>query len=175
MAAPSPDFYFRRLIPADTPQLVRYLDGLGPETRSRFGPHAFDPDTVSALLADPSFRAYGAWLRDRHLVGYALVRFGVLPHDAQRLSTWGLHLNESSDATFAPSVADAWQGKGVGGKLFQFLLADLKATPVRRLILWGGVQESNTAAVALYRKSGFEQIGRFEHNGWNLDMIKTWD
>lgn len=80
-------------------------------------------------------------------------------------------LSNTSDCTFAPSVADAWQSCGVGNSLFQFILSSLKATEVKRIILWGGVQIDNEKAVNYYKKNAFKTLGQFYYNGENYDMV----
>ena len=154
--------------------LLQYLHGLGPLTRQRFGPHPFNRQAVENLLADEAnyfaFTAQDA--ATTNIVAYALIKKGWLPQDANRLEQYGLVLNPVTDCTFAPSVADAWQGFGVGQAVLQYAIANLSAQGFTRIILWGGVQAGNTKAVHYYARNGFTTLGQFEYNGPNFDMIK---
>lgn len=104
------------------------------------------------------------------MIAYAIIRVGYLEHDNPRLSSYGLQLNHQTDSTFAPSVADDWQGKGLGKELFAFILPELSARGINRIILWGGVQSNNERAVRYYQKLGFQSLGHFEYHGMNTDM-----
>jgi GNAT superfamily N-acetyltransferase len=166
---------FRRLTTADLVPLLDYLHGLSEETRQRFGPHPFDHESVSGLFIRPD-EYYGFIANDPEtskIIAYSIVKQGFLEHDRPRLETYGLHLDPLTDATLAPSVADAWQGKGMGTRMFHELSDWLKARGVQRIILWGGVQCSNDRAVRYYQKLGFTVLGEFEYYGRNFDMVKT--
>lgn len=80
-------------------------------------------------------------------------------------------LDENYCCTLAPSVADEWQGRGIGTILFDFVQAQLQAAGIRQLILWGGVQSTNLPAQGFYRKKGFIRLGSFEYHGRNDDML----
>src|ERR1700755_3299113 len=110
----------RQLTVADIDALVDYLNGLSPETRSRFGPHAFDKTAIHRFYNNlHSSNAYIAEdTGENKIVAYAIVKTGFLQHDAPRLQGYGLTLSDTHDCTFAPSVADAWQGCGLGKSLY---------------------------------------------------------
>ena len=55
---------------------------------------------------------------------------------------------------FAVTVADAWQGKGVGGRLMRMLLRDARARGLKRME--GYVLGTNTRMLEFVRKLGFE-------------------
>ncbi|MGC3997534.1 MAG: GNAT family N-acetyltransferase [Anaeromyxobacter sp.] len=171
------DLTLRRLEPGDRDRLQAFLDALSPETRRRFGPHPFDPATVAALCeAAPTDAATWRWLAldaEGQVLGYALARRGHLSHDAVRIAGYGAPLVEPEDAFFAPAVADRSQARGLGTALLEQAAAELRADGRRRLFLWGGVQKDNARAVAYYLRNGFELLGEFEHQGWNLDMVKA--
>lgn len=159
-----------KLDTANLEQLVTYLSALGKETRAYFGPHAFDKTSLTQFYQDPKNTAYIATKDDR-IIAYAIVRLGFLQHDEPRLSSYGLQLNPDTDASFAPSVADDWQGRGLGRSLFTYISNDLSNLNVTRLILWGGVQTANQRAVRYYQQLGFRTLGYFEYHGWNADMV----
>ncbi len=150
--------------------LETYLCNLGHNTRSYFGPHAFDTASLSRFYEDPMNRAYIATNENR-IVAYAILRQGFLQHDAPRLFSYGLQLNQDTDVSFAPSVADDWQGRGLGKEVFYYILNDLSKGNVTRLILWGGVQTANQRAIRYYQQLGFRTLGYFEYHGWNADMV----
>jgi ribosomal protein S18 acetylase RimI-like enzyme len=165
--------FLKRLQPIDFDKLAYYLQNLQPETTRRFGPHGFDRQTIGGLFENTeSHRGYIALdLETDEVVAYSIIKTGFLEHDGPRLSSYGLTLDAATDCTFAPSVADAWQSMGVGNSLFLFVLADLQTLGIKRIILWGGVQCSNTKAVNYYLKNGFKTLGQFEYNGANYDMV----
>jgi diamine N-acetyltransferase len=157
----------------DLEGLLCYLDNLSGETRKRFGPHPFDKAAVIDFYKNPESHlgfvaldtAAGA------IIAYAIIKTGYLQHDSDRLQSYGIELSSQTDCTFAPSVADAWQGLGIGNSLLHFIIAELKPQGFKRIILWGGVQADNTHAVHYYTKNGFSILGQFEYNGPNYDMV----
>jgi GNAT superfamily N-acetyltransferase len=158
---------------SDIPALADYLHALSQETRTRFGPHGFDSASVQAVFSDgsPHLGYIALDKTSGRMVAYAIIRKGFLPHDAPRLASYGLQLDEHADATYAPSVADHWQGLGLGTRLFQYILEDLRQRSTKRIILWGGVQQTNEKAVRYYQRLGFRTLGAFEYHGLNLDMV----
>lgn len=163
---------FEKIQPHHSDQLVQYLHNLSEETKQRFGPHPFDKDTVSAFYTNPKNLGYCAIDTEQgRLIAYAIIRHGYLEHDSPRLSAYGLQLNHQTDSSFAPSVADDWQGKGLGKELFAFIMPELISLGINRVILWGGVQSNNERAVRYYQKLGFQTLGHFEYHGMNTDMV----
>lgn len=164
----------RNLGPEDFTILHNYLEQLSIETRQRFGPHRFDLASIIEQYADPD-KFMGYIVIDNckgNVVAYSIVKKGILEHDSKRLQSYGLILNDNTDFTFAPSVSDDWQGKGVGQFVFRYICSELKKMGVSRIILWGGVQCDNERAVNYYIKNDFRILGRFEYNGCNYDMIR---
>ncbi|MBU1008653.1 MAG: GNAT family N-acetyltransferase [Bacteroidetes bacterium] len=163
----------RLLFVEDHEKLLHYLQGLSRETKSRFGPHAFDREAISTIFAEKNdlHQAYIAIEKSTaDIIAYALLRKGWLPYDKARLSAYGLAEDPEHDCTFAPSVADAWQGKGLGSAVFTFVLNEIRSAGIRRILLWGGVQATNQRACGFYQRHGFRELGRFEHHGENCDM-----
>ena len=165
--------FLRKLNPNDFDGLSKYLENLSNETKNRFGPHKFDKQSIIDFYGHSSTNlGYIALNTEtKEIVGYSIVKIGYLEHDKHRLESYGITLDSTTDCTFAPSVADMWQGCGIGNKLFHFILSDLKTTKIKRVILWGGVQVDNDRAVNYYRKNGFKTLGQFTHKGENYDMI----
>ena len=158
----------------DVESLAAYFNALGQETRRRYGPPPFDITTAEKLCKgdDSSLLCYVAE-HDTGIVAYTVVKKGYLHFEEERYQAYGLELNHDLDFTIAPSVADAWQSKGVGSQLMEFVLSDLKKRSggKGKVLLWGGVQETNDRARNFYVKFGFNDIGWFEHNGGNIDMV----
>ena len=163
----------RRLGREDIGPLSIYLSSLSQQSRMRFGPHGFDEASLHAIFSEGSpHMGYGAFEDNgSRMIAYAIVRRGFLAHDAPRLESYGLKPEPYSDATFAPSVADDWQGRGLGPRMFAFMREDLRTMGIQRIILWGGVQQTNERAVRYYQRLGFRTIGTFEYHGPNLDMV----
>ncbi len=163
----------RKLVSDDIDKLCEYLNLLGSDTLKRYGPHRFDKESVIEIYKhSDEYEGYIAQdIESSEFIAYSVIKMGYLEHDGSRLHSYGLLPDETTDCTFAPSVADQWQSQGVGNALFNFLLRDLKTKGIRRIILWGGVQNDNKKAVNYYIKNGFKKVGHFEHNGPNDDMI----
>jgi ribosomal protein S18 acetylase RimI-like enzyme len=62
-------------------------------------------------------------------------------------------------------VADAWQGRGIGSRLIEPSKEIARRFGRQRVLLWGGVYAENTAALGLYGKAGFVEVGRFWGDG----------
>ena len=166
------EFLLRKLVLKDLARLVNYLDQLSFETKSRFGPHPFDTNSIVGFYENPGHTGYIAEDPETStIIAYSIIKIGYLEHDSSRLQSYGLVLNNDTDCTFAPSIADQWQSLGLGNSLFQFILDEIKNRQIRRIILWGGVQANNIKAVNYYKRNGFRLIGKFQHNGENYDII----
>ncbi len=164
---------FCRFQPSDAKNLAGYLNHLSPESKKRFGPHPFDEQSITNLYHSSPFLT-GFLAIDpatTFIEAYAVVKRGILEHDRSRLESYGLMLDDASDCTFAPSVSDAWQGKGLGTEMLQYILSDLQQVGIKRIFLWGGVQADNHQALRFYQKNGFEILGKFVHQGENFDLL----
>ncbi len=168
----SPEIIFRKLASSDLDDLLKYLHHLSSETKSRFGPHAFDRDSVINFYNCEDVTGYVAEDKtSRSIAAYAIIKKGILQHDSERLLNYNYPGIEVNCCTFAPSVGDYWQSKGVGTKLFEFIIADVRLAGISKIILWGGVQAANEKAVNFYKKTCFKSLGLFEYNGTNIDML----
>lgn len=163
---------FRKLVAADIDGLLHYLYHLSNETKSRFGPHAFDKDSVTNFYNAEDVKGYVAENKTGNtIIAYAIIKKGILSHDSNRLRGYNYPAIEKGCCTYAPSVADEWQGKGIGKLMFRYILEDCKNNGIEKIILWGGVQCTNERAVNFYTKAGFVTLGIFEYNGFNQDML----
>jgi ribosomal protein S18 acetylase RimI-like enzyme len=101
--------------------------------------------------------------RARLAAGAALVRSGILasPAVARRVQLAAATLLKPSADDFYLSriaVADAFRGRGVGAALLRYVLDEAARAKSPRCVL--EVAPEATAAIALYRRHGFEEIGR---------------
>lgn len=157
----------------DLENLLLYLVHLSPATKQRFEPHPFTIETLNQLYHHPDYN--GLLIIENnstYIIGYAILKKGYLEYDFARLQAYQISPNHDTDVTYAPSLADDWQGKGIGQQLWEYTSTLLKAQNKARVILWGGVQADNNKAVNYYKRNGFVEIGGYEFNGKNnLDMI----
>jgi ribosomal protein S18 acetylase RimI-like enzyme len=162
----------RRLDLSDLSILNHYLESLGDTTRKRFGPHPYTFDSLNDFYRTPRHIGFIGIDAAGMIVSYAVIRIGFLDHDQPRLESYGLKLDHDTDACFAPSVSDLWQGLGIGDMMLSYILDELREMHIKRVILWGGVQANNEKAINYYLKNGFRILGQFEYYGLNLDMMR---
>ncbi|MBL0882981.1 MAG: GNAT family N-acetyltransferase [Chitinophagaceae bacterium] len=165
----------RQWLATDLSNLLSYFHHLNEETKARFGPHPFTKEALEYHYYHPDYM--GFLLIENNstfIIGYAILKMGYLEHDLPRLVSYNIQPNHATDVTYAPCLANDWQGKGVGKVLWNHTKKYLLQQQKQRVILWGGVQADNIVAVSYYNKIGFLTIGTYEHNGKNnLDMMCT--
>jgi diamine N-acetyltransferase len=161
----------------DEKKLLDYFTQLSTATRSRFGPHSFDRDTVHDICNEPAgdIIRYVALNKQEEIIAYMLIKKGMNEGEQYRLRQNTIAYEESLFCTFAPSVADEWQSCGLGSAMYKTIESDIQANTVFRfIILWGGVQATNEKAIRYYEKHDFKTVGSFWYAGKNnYDMIKT--
>ena len=91
--------------------------------------------------------------------------------DVQRYAARGMPLDDATDATIAPVVADAHQNSGLGSLVMLHLMPWLRRFGKRRLVLLGGVRQHNARAIRFYQKWGFRPVGTFTTSAPNIDMV----
>ena len=57
-------------------------------------------------------------------------------------------------------------GKGLGTRLYETLIAELKAKSIHTVI--GGIALPNAASVALHEKMGYRKVAHYEQVGWKF-------
>lgn len=157
----------------DAAALYDYLNGLSAESRSRFGPHTFDRDTIDFICnnLNDDVQRYVA-IVDNSIVAYMLIKRGMTDADAERYAQKQLFFDRATTVTYAPSVADNFQNSGLGSAIFAVILQQIKIQGNHIIILWGGVQATNARAVHFYTKHGFESKGNFRFDDKdNIDML----
>jgi ribosomal protein S18 acetylase RimI-like enzyme len=166
----------RRPAEADAEQLFHYFQQLSAETKSRFRPHPFDRDTTGYICnerANDLLPWIGIDANSGRIIAYMLVKKGMLEGDQRRYAERQFFADNSTTATFAPSVADDWQGAGVGKLMNKYIEEELRKERIKLVVLWGGVQADNDKAVHFYRGQGYISAGSFWHNDRNnYDMLK---
>jgi ribosomal protein S18 acetylase RimI-like enzyme len=160
----------------DNEKLFEYFDRhLSEESKSRFGPHRFDKETINTICQNPNGQIT-RWVAvddERNIIAYVLVNQGMIEWDVNRYETRLQSYDPDSTVTFAPSVADAWQSAGLGSVMNEIIEADLTKRGVKNIVLWGGVQATNVKAVNFYKKLGYQFIASFWHDEKdNHDMVK---
>jgi GNAT superfamily N-acetyltransferase len=80
-------------------------------------------------------------------------------------------LDDATDATIAPVVADAHQNSGFGSLVMLHLMPWLRRLGKRRMVLLGGVRQHNARAIRFYQKWGFRPVGTFTTSAPNIDMV----
>ncbi len=165
---------FRALNSSDEHRLFDYFHHLSPLTKSRYGPHPFDWETILALCkgAYQDFKCFVMVSSEDAIIAYSVIKKGYFHFDLSRYLKYELSIDHERDYTLAPSVADAHQSKGVGSLMMSLLFQELTQVKANRVVLWGGVQAANEQAIAFYEKHGFVTMGSFQKHGRNYDMIK---
>lgn len=149
-----------------------YLHAFDEQTARFFAPHPSDPGSIQAFYTDPQHRGWCAVDEaSGSLAGYAILRLDITFHDRDRMAGYGFRLDSRIDASFAPSVAAVARGTGLADALWRQVLRDAVDHGRRRIFLWGGVKAENQRAIRFYERLGFVRIGRFHHEGENIDMV----
>lgn len=170
------DIIIRLVQEEDAPYLLQYLESLSEESKNRFVPHPFNAETIHLICKDgySDTRYYIAEHAKTHdIIAYALLKLGVLKNDAERyVHQYQQPLEEALTCSYAPSVADAFQNRGIGSLLLEYILLDVYLLGRKHVILWGGVQADNENALRYYKKRGFKLVGSFARDtSNNYDMI----
>lgn len=118
------------------------------------------PRPWPAFLFRRLLRGHGTTLRvlemDRQVVGYGIM---------QTPGRWAHILNVA--------VAPGQRGRGLGRRLMVQLLAEARAAGARRV--WLEVRPTGRRAIRLYRKLGFQRVGRrpryYRERGSKLDAV----
>jgi len=159
----------RPLEPTDVDALATYFEGLSARTRGFYGPHPFDRATAQKLCAgiDLAHTArFVAVLSDGRpeamIVAYMILTRDISQKDAARYAAYGQPLDLAACASFAPSVADAYQEQGLGTAMARHVIAWAEEMGLRQVLLMGGVQARNEHGRRLYVRLGFRVVGEFD-------------
>jgi ribosomal protein S18 acetylase RimI-like enzyme len=134
----------------------------------RFLDEAYNFDRTRADLADP---AKASWIveADGKVVGYAMAGPCGLPHP---------EVTPACGELKRIYLGKAWQGGGLGGRLFAETLAWLQGAGPRTV--WIGVWSENHGAQRFYGRQGFAKVGEYGfHVGDTVDreyiFRRTWE
>jgi predicted N-acetyltransferase YhbS len=148
----------RLLLPSDGELLFQYLQQFETESISHVTPHPFDRKTVTEIcehLQEELIHRYVAVNTSKQeIIAYMIVKPGFSGEDAGRYYSKSLFFDNSTTCTFAPSVSKEWQNSGLGSAMFDYILNDLRKFGFKTIILWGGVQATNSRALHYYIKHG---------------------
>ncbi|WP_372784902.1 N-acetyltransferase family protein [Phenylobacterium sp.] len=138
---------------------VETFGHLYPETDlRRYLAEAYALDRTRADLADP---AKASWIveADGEVIGYALAGPCALPHP---------EVTPDCGELKRIYLRRAWQGGGLGARLFGETMAWLQARGPRTV--WLGVWSENHGAQRFYARHGFEKAGEYDfHVGDTVD------
>jgi GNAT superfamily N-acetyltransferase len=163
----------RSLRADDTDRLAAYFEALTPATTTRFQPHPLtrgQAGIVCGAVGSPESALRLVLEHDNGVIGYFILELTVRSDDAARYAAQGITLEAGRDLLFAPSVADAWQDRGLSSLAMPHLIALARQAGARSLVLMGGTQATNARAIRFYEKFGFEHRGGYQTDVWNHDM-----
>ena len=150
-------FRIRRATAADAPSLARFLSAMfartfgaqnKPADIAAYLAHAFGPEQQSRELAEEGTLFWIAEDHPREMVGCAQLKLG----------SHSKHVGAARQAEIARVYADnRWHGQGLGRALLDACVD--AALEWKADVLWLGVWERNSRAIAFYEKNGFRAIG----------------
>jgi ribosomal protein S18 acetylase RimI-like enzyme len=168
---------FRPLTPADAAILGPYFCGLSADTISRYGPHPFDQATADSLCAAVNYQETIRFIavegkgQAERVIAYFILQPGIPVDEVTRYARAGITLDPRAGCLIAPSVADAYQSRGLGTPLMRHAFAVARRLGFSKMVLMGGVYLTNERAVHYYRKLGFRDIGVTFENPPNSGRI----
>ncbi|MFE2737315.1 GNAT family N-acetyltransferase [Streptomyces sp. NPDC059349] len=171
----------RPLVHADAERLAGFLEGLSPESRRLSTFDGYDLAAARELCdAIARYDKLRLVLEDEssaRIVGLFELSLALAAGDIARYRAAGVHLTEQTDCRFGPTLADAYQGSGVGSLVLPLVMEAVRRLGRTRVILWGGVVAGNARALRFYEKAGFQLVGPFigPDGTPSLDMILPLD
>ena len=168
-------YVLRPLTAEDAAPLSAFFSGLSKATLGRFAPHPITYEHVESLCASRTSDSPNEyWIivsRAGTIVGYCLLLQTRSSAELTRMREAGVDVGESRWLRFAPCLAEDYRGRGLAEALMAPLFQVARAEGVAGLVLMGGVQVDNAAALNFYQKHHFAPAGRFH---WqkkdNIDM-----
>ncbi|MET7644270.1 GNAT family N-acetyltransferase [Streptomyces sp. NPDC005426] len=176
----APEVVFRPLVRTDADRLAEFLAGLSHESRrlSTFDGYglATAQELCDAIARYDKLRLVLEEVPSGRIVGLLEFSLDLPPGDLARYREAGIRLGPA-DCRFGPTLADDYQGRGVGTRVFPLVADVARRFGRRRIILWGGVLADNPRAIRFYRKNGFHSVGSFTGADGlrSLDMMLNLD
>ncbi|MFJ4620694.1 GNAT family N-acetyltransferase [Streptomyces sp. NPDC088812] len=171
-----PDVVCRPLTHDDADALAAFLTGLSAESRrlSTFDGYGLGAarELCDAIARYDKLRLVLDEVPSGRIVGLLELSLDLHPSDIARYRKAGIH-PAATDCRFGPTLADDYQGKGVGTRVFPLIADVARRFGKKRIILWGGVLADNPRAIRYYEKQGFRTVGSFTgvDGARSLDMI----
>lgn len=168
------DLILRSLRGDDSAALGAYFDALSTESKSCFRPHPLTPAAAGDVCAAGQSTTLRLVIEKAGgIIAYFIVEPEVPVHEAARYRAAGIELESGKDYLFAPSVADAYQDRGIASLAMPHLMRLAREAGARSLVLMGGTQATNARALAFYEKFGFERHGGYQTEVYNHDMRRV--
>jgi acetyltransferase len=154
------EVFIRPIKPEDAPLLRDLLDSLSPQSIlfRFFTPRtSFSPDFIARLTQID-------YDRDVALVALMTYEGGERIIGVARVMT----SPRAGAGEFAVTVGDAWQGRGVGARLFERCIAVARQQGIKKF--WGMVLPQNTVMLALAKKFGCRVVRVPHQNEWEVEL-----
>jgi GNAT superfamily N-acetyltransferase len=151
----------------DEALLWDYFTRFGEQSRSVYRPHEFTREDAQEVCRSVGKDAKLYLLavereeEQERIVAYFILHFAVSPDEEERYRAAGISLDTAKTCRLAPSVADAYQDRGVGSAMMPHVREIARECGCDRMILWGGVLAHNLRARHFYAKAGFREVGLF--------------
>ena len=164
----------RPLAHQDAGALGIFLASLSPQTR-RFSLFPSYDHATAQMLCDAinrydKLRFVVELTASHEIIGLLEFSFGLPDGDITRYRAYRVPLDVLTDCRFGPTLADAYQGQGLGSSVFPTMVDVARNFGKRRIILWGGVLADNARAIRFYEKQGFRTVGSFLHEDGELTL-----
>ncbi|CAL9336347.1 hypothetical protein SUDANB15_00169 [Streptomyces sp. enrichment culture] len=167
---------FRPLTSADAAHLAAFFEGLSAESRRLSTFDGYDlgaaRELCDAIARYDKLRLVLEEVPSGRVVGLLELSLDLHPSDIARYRRAGIQLT-ATDCRFGPTLADDYQGRGVGTQVFPLVADVARRFGKKRIILWGGVLTDNPRAIRYYEKQAFRTVGSFTGADGTqaLDMI----
>ncbi|PAM99435.1 GNAT family N-acetyltransferase [Streptomyces sp. Alain-F2R5] len=174
------DVVFRPLVRADAERLAGFLSALSVESRRLSTFDGYDLATAlelcDAIARYDKLRLVLEEVPSGRIVGLLEFSLDLHTEDIARFWEAGIRL-AATDCRFGPTLADDYQGRGVGTQVFPLVTDVARRLGRKRIILLGGVLADNPRAIRYYQKNGFQSAGFFigADGVRSLDMILDLD
>jgi phosphinothricin acetyltransferase len=141
--------------PADAAAICAIYNHYVLETTITFEEAAVSPAEMENRIRETlSSLPWLLWEQDGSVRGYACS------------SKWKGRCAYRHSAEVTVYLDPAFTGRGIGSKLFEALLADLRERGFHTAI--GGIALPNPASIALHQRLGFCKVAQFEQVGWKF-------
>lgn len=139
---------FERLRVDDAEELTRFYNALSPSSKRMFRPLGAET-TVDVCIGIANANREGA-----------ASKFDIVAKRGAAIVGWAfLWSMDTAEPTFGLAVADEHQGRGVGSRLMDYVMAVARAEGKERVNLT--VVKGNSRALGLYERRGFAKGGEF--------------